>query len=67
MAGGRIDPLLQGRRIQRRLPLDGEGLDRAIWLYESVGFTPVAEKSVEEWGKQLEIRSIEFVRRVTNR
>jgi hypothetical protein len=34
-----------------------KGLDRAIWLYESVGFTPVAEKSVEEWGKRtLEIR-----------
>ena len=34
-----------------------KGLDRAIWLYKSVGFTPVAEKSVEEWGKRsLEIR-----------
>jgi len=34
-----------------------KGLDRAIWLYESVGFTPVAEKTVEEWGKSsLEIR-----------
>jgi GNAT superfamily N-acetyltransferase len=27
------------------------GLDRAISLYESVGFTPVEEKSVQEWGK----------------
>jgi GNAT superfamily N-acetyltransferase len=33
-----------------------KGLDRAIGLYESVGFLPVAEKSVEEWGKS----SIEF-------
>jgi GNAT superfamily N-acetyltransferase len=34
-----------------------EGLDRAISIYESVGFTRVAEKSVEEWGKSsLEIR-----------
>jgi GNAT superfamily N-acetyltransferase len=34
-----------------------KGLDRAIWLYESVGFTPVSEKKVEEWGKSsLEIR-----------
>jgi GNAT superfamily N-acetyltransferase len=33
------------------------GLDRAISLYESVGFTPAAEKTVEEWGKpNLEIR-----------
>jgi hypothetical protein len=32
-------------------------LDRAISLYESVGFMAVAEKSVEEWGKtSLEIR-----------
>ena len=28
-----------------------KGLDRAIWIYESVGFTPVTEKRVEEWGK----------------
>jgi GNAT superfamily N-acetyltransferase len=34
-----------------------KGLDRAIWLYESVGFTPVSEKKVEEWGQSnLEIR-----------
>jgi GNAT superfamily N-acetyltransferase len=34
-----------------------EGLDRAISIYESVGFSRVAEKSVEEWGKtSLEIR-----------
>ena len=34
-----------------------KGLDRAISLYESVGFMAVAEKSVEEWGKtSLEIR-----------
>jgi GNAT superfamily N-acetyltransferase len=34
-----------------------KGLDRAISLYESVGFRPIAEKSVEEWGKaSLEIR-----------
>jgi GNAT superfamily N-acetyltransferase len=34
-----------------------QGLDRAISLYESVGFRAVAEKSVEEWGKtSLEIR-----------
>jgi GNAT superfamily N-acetyltransferase len=34
-----------------------KGLDRAIWLYESVGFTRVAEKIVGEWGKtSLEIR-----------
>jgi GNAT superfamily N-acetyltransferase len=34
-----------------------QGLDRAISIYESVGFTRVAEKSVEEWGKtNLEIR-----------
>lgn len=28
-----------------------EGLDRAISVYESVGFTPVTEKTVQEWGK----------------
>ena len=34
-----------------------KGLDRAIWLYESVGFTPVADKRIEEWGKtHLEVR-----------
>jgi GNAT superfamily N-acetyltransferase len=34
-----------------------KGLDRAIWIYESVGFRPVAEKSVESWGNtNLEIR-----------
>jgi GNAT superfamily N-acetyltransferase len=34
-----------------------EGLDRAISIYESVGFIRGAEKSVEEWGKtSLEIR-----------
>jgi hypothetical protein len=34
-----------------------EGLDRAISIYESVGFTRSAEKRVEEWGKNsLEIR-----------
>jgi GNAT superfamily N-acetyltransferase len=34
-----------------------KGLERAIWIYESIGFRPVAEKSVEEWGKtNLEIR-----------
>jgi GNAT superfamily N-acetyltransferase len=34
-----------------------QGLDRAISIYESVGFTRVAEKSVAEWGKaSLEIR-----------
>jgi GNAT superfamily N-acetyltransferase len=34
-----------------------QGLDRAISIYESVGFTRVAEKNVEEWGKSsLEIR-----------
>ena len=34
-----------------------EGLDRAISIYESVGFTRSAEKSREEWGKtSLEIR-----------
>jgi GNAT superfamily N-acetyltransferase len=34
-----------------------EGLDRAISIYESVGFNRVAEKSVEEWGStSLEIR-----------
>ena len=34
-----------------------KGLDRAIWIYESVGFTPVTERSVEEWGKRnLEVR-----------
>ena len=34
-----------------------KGLVRAIWLYESVGFTRVAEKPVGEWGKtSLEIR-----------
>jgi GNAT superfamily N-acetyltransferase len=33
------------------------GLDRAISIYKSVGFLPVAEKTVEEWGKtNLEIR-----------
>jgi GNAT superfamily N-acetyltransferase len=34
-----------------------QGLDRAISIYESVGFTKITEKSVEEWGKSsLEIR-----------
>ena len=34
-----------------------KGLDCAIWLYESVGFTRVAEKTIGEWGKtSLEIR-----------
>jgi GNAT superfamily N-acetyltransferase len=34
-----------------------QGLDRAISIYESVGFTRVAEKSVEEWETtSLEIR-----------
>lgn len=34
-----------------------KGLNHAIWLYESVGFTPVAQKSVEQWGKtSLELR-----------
>jgi len=34
-----------------------KGLERAIWIYESIGFRPAAEKSVEEWGKtNLEIR-----------
>jgi GNAT superfamily N-acetyltransferase len=34
-----------------------KGLDRAIRIYESVGFAPVTEKSVEEWGKtNLEVR-----------
>jgi GNAT superfamily N-acetyltransferase len=34
-----------------------KGLDRAIWLYESVGFTAVADKRIEEWGKtHLEVR-----------
>jgi GNAT superfamily N-acetyltransferase len=33
------------------------GLDRAISIYESVGFKPVEEKSVEDWGKtNLEVR-----------
>jgi hypothetical protein len=32
-------------------------LERAIWIYESIGFRPAAEKSVEEWGKtNLEVR-----------
>jgi GNAT superfamily N-acetyltransferase len=34
-----------------------QGLERAIAIYESVGFSRVAEKSVVEWGKSsLEIR-----------
>jgi GNAT superfamily N-acetyltransferase len=34
-----------------------KGLDRAICLYESVGFTRVSEKTIGEWGKtSLEIR-----------
>jgi GNAT superfamily N-acetyltransferase len=34
-----------------------QGLDRAISIYESVGFTRAAEKRVDEWGKSsLEIR-----------
>jgi hypothetical protein len=34
-----------------------DGLDRAISIYESVGFARVAERSVEEWGKaSVEIR-----------
>jgi GNAT superfamily N-acetyltransferase len=34
-----------------------KGLDNAISLYESMGFAPVAEKNVEEWGiATLEIR-----------
>ena len=34
-----------------------DGLDRAISIYESVGFARVAERSVEEWGKAtVEIR-----------
>jgi GNAT superfamily N-acetyltransferase len=34
-----------------------EGLDRAISIYESVGFTRVAVKPVEEWGRtSFEIR-----------
>lgn len=34
-----------------------QGLDRAILIYESVGFIRVAEKRVEEWGESsLEIR-----------
>ena len=33
------------------------GLDHAISLYESVGFTPVEEKRIKEWGTEtLEIR-----------
>jgi GNAT superfamily N-acetyltransferase len=33
------------------------GLDRAISIYESVGFTPVGEKRIEEWGTEtLEVR-----------
>jgi GNAT superfamily N-acetyltransferase len=33
------------------------GLDRAISIYESVGFKPVEEKSVVDWGKtNLELR-----------
>jgi len=33
------------------------GLDRAISIYQSAGFLPVAEQTVEEWGKtNLEIR-----------
>jgi GNAT superfamily N-acetyltransferase len=33
------------------------GLDRAISLYESVGFTAVGEKRIEEWGTEtVEIR-----------
>jgi GNAT superfamily N-acetyltransferase len=34
-----------------------KGLDRAISLYESVGFNPVTDKRIEEWGKaHLEVR-----------
>jgi GNAT superfamily N-acetyltransferase len=34
-----------------------KGLDRAIWLYKSVGFKEVAEKVVEDWGKtNVEVR-----------
>jgi GNAT superfamily N-acetyltransferase len=34
-----------------------DGLDRAISLYESVGFARVAEKTVEEWGRRgVEVR-----------
>jgi GNAT superfamily N-acetyltransferase len=34
-----------------------QGLDRAMMIYKSIGFLPVAEKTVEEWGKtNLEIR-----------
>jgi GNAT superfamily N-acetyltransferase len=34
-----------------------EGLDRAISVYESVGFARVAERRIEQWGKaSLEIR-----------
>jgi GNAT superfamily N-acetyltransferase len=33
------------------------GLDRAIALYESVGFTPVEEKRIKEWGTEtVEVR-----------
>ena len=33
------------------------GLDRAITIYESMGFVRVAEKTIEEWGRtSLEIR-----------
>jgi GNAT superfamily N-acetyltransferase len=34
-----------------------DGLDRAISIYESVGFTRVAEKTIEEWGRRgVEVR-----------
>ena len=34
-----------------------DGLDRAISIYESVGFTRVAEKTIEEWGRRgIEVR-----------